>query len=489
MTSRSIPFLYWLAVFAGLRLLSMYFLPMADSTEPRYAEIARVMAQTNDWITPWFTPDQPFWGKPPLSFWFQALSIKLFGDNDFAIRLPSWIAIALTLKIVWQVLVDTGHQQLINKSMLIFGSMGVVYLSAGAVMTDPFLLVGTTLSMASFYLVWHTPQASTFWRYGLFLGVAIGLLAKGPIAVVLTGGPLFIWLCTQHQWRWFLRAFPWFSGVALVLVLALPWYVLAELKTPGFLSYFIVGEHFMRFLDPGWGGDLYGTAHKHPKGMIWLQWLAASLPWGPLAVVLVIRQLLRKTKVASTLNSPFVRYLLLWSLFPLVFFTFSGNILWTYVLPGLPALAILIAGLLEHGSKRWTDNRVLWVSGLTPLFLMVLMGWTYVQPQAFPSEKALVDYVVENRPTETTPFYYFDEPPISARYYSPIPVQTTYSEPITRSLGEISGNFFVAIPKSWKSEFESLYTKPFTVLFENRRFFLVYLNSDTPDTNAKLDSK
>lgn len=78
------------------------------------------------------------------------------------------------------------------------------------------------------------------------------------------------------------------EGALLTAFLAGPWYLLAELKTPGFLDYFIVGEHIRRFLDPGWTGDLYGSAHDQPKGMIWLFWLWASFPWGIVALVGVI---------------------------------------------------------------------------------------------------------------------------------------------------------------------------------------------------------
>ena len=74
-----------------------------------------------------------------------------------------------------------------------------------------------------------------------------------------------------------------------MLALALPWYVMAEIRTPGFLQYFIVGEHFLRFVDPGWQGDLYGTAHKRPYGGIWLDWLLATMPWGLAGLWLFLR--------------------------------------------------------------------------------------------------------------------------------------------------------------------------------------------------------
>ncbi|HCW90690.1 MAG TPA: phospholipid carrier-dependent glycosyltransferase, partial [Marinobacter sp.] len=91
--TRTINTLFWLLVSVLLiRLGLTAILPLADTTEPRYAEIARIMAETGDWITPWFDYGVPFWGKPPLSFWTQAASFRLFGVTEFAGRLPSWLA-------------------------------------------------------------------------------------------------------------------------------------------------------------------------------------------------------------------------------------------------------------------------------------------------------------------------------------------------------------------------------------------------------------
>src|SRR3990167_5050856 len=90
---RRVDVLLWLLLLVlASRLIGMAWLPMADTSEPRYAEIARVMAQSGDWITPWFEPGLPFWGKPPLDFWSEAASVNLLGLSDFAVRLPSWLA-------------------------------------------------------------------------------------------------------------------------------------------------------------------------------------------------------------------------------------------------------------------------------------------------------------------------------------------------------------------------------------------------------------
>lgn len=74
-----------------LRLLGLGAYPLMDTSEARYAEMARKMVELNDWITPMFDYGVPFWGKPPLSFWTQAASMKLFGINEFAARFPAWL--------------------------------------------------------------------------------------------------------------------------------------------------------------------------------------------------------------------------------------------------------------------------------------------------------------------------------------------------------------------------------------------------------------
>src|SRR5690606_9917714 len=118
---------------------------------------------------------------------------------------------------------------------------------------------------------------------------------------------------------------------------------LAELKTPGFLDYFIIGEHFSRFLVPGWQGDLYGTAHKAAPGSIWLSLLPATFPWGLLSAFLLVKAW-RQHGLRAFLKLPSSSiYLFITALFPALFFTAAGNILWTYLLPGLAPLAMLTA--------------------------------------------------------------------------------------------------------------------------------------------------
>jgi len=217
-------------------------------------------------------------------------------------------------------------------------------ISSGAVMTDPAMFMGTTLSMVAFWQAMHTKGSTCrIWGYCFFIGMAVGLLAKGPVALILTGGPVGLWVLWQRRWRAVWHGLPWISGLILTMAMSMPWYWLAEIKTPGFLQYFIIGEHWHRFMVPGWKGDLYGHAHDKMHGTIWLYWLGSTCPWS----LIFFGSLLQKkgrcqfTKHISRHNA-WISYLLLWAIFPMIFFTMAGNILWTYVLPGLPAFALIM---------------------------------------------------------------------------------------------------------------------------------------------------
>ena len=308
---RAVPILLGLLLLA--RFIGMAAAPLADTTEARYGEISRKMAELNDWVTPWFDHGVPYWGKPPLAFWVTAVSLKSFGVNEFSARLPHLIISLLIVGlIVWLAARRERHAAL-PALALISGSF-LFFISAGAVMTDIELVLGTTLTMAGFWLALEDadgagskPIDRSTWRAGalFFGGLVVGLLAKGPVALVLSGAPIFVWIVYNRRWLDAWRRLPWISGLFLTLLIALPWYWLAEQRTPGFLEYFLLGEHWHRFVTPGWKGDLYGTAHVFPVGAIWAFAFVDTLPWSillPLAAWYWRREIIASTSSMVTAN-------------------------------------------------------------------------------------------------------------------------------------------------------------------------------------------
>lgn len=367
-----------------VRLLDMVVVPLTDPTEGRYAEIARKMVETGNWITPQFDYGVPFWAKPPLHSWLSAAGIAALGPTPFAARLGILLAAIATLVILWLWARTVTDKTLAAAAVLLTASSALFYAASAFVMTDMVLTLGVTAAMAGFY---NGMLGQRRWGYLFFAGIAIGLLAKGPVATVLTMMPITAFMVWRGGWG-DLRRLPWLGGTAMVLVLVVPWYVAAEIATPGFLHYFIIGEHIQRFLQPGWKGDLYGAGRRHPHGTIWLYWLLATLPWSPMLPILAWRM---KKSWPLHGDKGLMLYLLFFMLSPLILFTVAANILWAYVLPGIPAaglLAILLWTKSGAPQPRWL---ALGTAEMAVAFLIVAGVAAYGTGRlALPSDERLV---------------------------------------------------------------------------------------------------
>jgi 4-amino-4-deoxy-L-arabinose transferase-like glycosyltransferase len=308
------------------------------------------------------------------------------------------------------------------------------------------LLLGTTLAMRGFWAAFEPRESGRpqeVWL--LFIGMGIGLLAKGPIAVVLSGLPIGLWMLLTGNIKTSWQRLPWVKGSLLTLAIAAPWYVMAEIRTPGFWEYFFIGEHWNRFTVTGWAGDKYGTAHATQRGAIWLFALAAVMPWTALLPMLWLGR-----KAAPALQSPgpsgysrdFTFYLLAFSVAPCLFFTMSGNILWTYVLPALPAIALLAA--------RWlsTDARTRWVNGVVGtgvLAMACLVAAFFGREQLNDSWKSAKTVVLAYQAKGAgQPLLFMGDLPYSASYYAQGKVKALpgYVELAARL---VSGPVFVAL--------------------------------------------
>lgn len=390
-----------------IRLLSLGFYPLMDTTESRYGEMARMMVETGNWLTPLYDYGVPFWGKPPLFTWMSATSVELFGLSEFTLRLPHWIAGVIVVWAAAWFAKKNGYHPLV--AAVVLSTTLVFSISAGAVMTDMALTFGLTLAMIGFYQCW---RGETLWGYVGFVGLAIGLLAKGPVSIVLFGLAVFPWMVIQHGivgafvelWR----RFPLIKGTLLMLAIALPWYLMAERATPGFIDYFIVGEHYKRFVEPGWTGDLYGAGHQEAKGKIWFFWILAILPWSLILPLLMIIRAKFGLEQAKN-NHGFTSFAIWWALCPLILFTMSSNILATYVLPGAPAIAILMAIFWKQKDTLWLTIAAL----IVPVALIVATWLLNTGQVADNSDKSIFQKI-----DKSIPVYYLHSRPYSGQYYS-----------------------------------------------------------------------
>jgi 4-amino-4-deoxy-L-arabinose transferase-like glycosyltransferase len=410
----------------AIRLATLGSYPLTDNTEARYAEVSQEMLSSGNWITLQLHGEK-FWSKPPLAIWAASASMALLGIRESAARLPSFLFSMFILMIEFDLARRRGGRIFAWAACMVLLSSALFFISSGALMTDAALTLGTTLSMGAFWLTVQDAEKSGGLKAHLFfVGLAIGLLAKGPVALVLTFLPIVFWATWKRRWRHTWTRMPWISGLFLTTLLTLPWYIAAERSTPGFLRYFFIGEHWNRYIYSGWAGDLYGSAHNQPRGMIWLFWIAAAFPWSiPACGALFGRKRIRHSLQGLRHADDWSAYFLAWTLTPMIFFTLAGNILWTYVLPGLPAFALLTASRiapLQASARSSGDPRPLgafWISAgcLVPAtFALLVAIWHFV-----PYKNSQIDLVAAfrcQRSSQHSHLVYLFNRPYSAEFYS-----------------------------------------------------------------------
>jgi 4-amino-4-deoxy-L-arabinose transferase-like glycosyltransferase len=323
--------------------------------EPRYAWIAREMAESGDWVTPRLY-GRPWFEKPALYYWGAAISFQLFGVSAAAARLPSaFSALFATLALAWLALRMDGWETarwlllLLPSTVAMIGfshaaSPDMIFSAAVAVaMVCAAVALGLVpIRAADENATDLSPQGySANARYlglalfGFFLGAAA--LAKGPAAVILAGGSMILWVAFTKRWREALRLFhPLAIGVFLAT--ALPWYLACARRNPDFFRVFIVEHNFNRYLTPEF-------QHIQPFWYYLPITLVALLPWAFWLYGVEGSTRATATGRARTL------FFAAWGLFPVLFFSLSKSKLPGYILPGVPALVLLIASVVTRTMK------------------------------------------------------------------------------------------------------------------------------------------
>ncbi len=334
--------LIWLTV--AVVLVNLVAFGLTDLDEGFYASVAWEMHQRGDWLTPTFK-GEPWFEKPPFLYWLMGLSQTVFGENLFALRLPSALMFVLTLV----VLGHWGNRRLGaglgTLSALLFALSPLSFLLAHLAITDMTL---TALLLVALIALWELPTRPLLWSVvgGLALGNAV--LTKGPVGLVLVG-LLFLWnlrLLNERglKSRWVGMAL----GVALLT--CLPWYIGVYLKHGGeFFNEFVVRQNLLRFA----GGD---TAHSALALMTaggagnFVAGLAVYLLFYVLVLGLGALPMIGGVSVLWSRDpDPLRTYLRRWALLVFGLFTLSFTKLPAYIFPMFPALALLVAYRLSQG--------------------------------------------------------------------------------------------------------------------------------------------
>ncbi len=338
---------------------------LVPTDEGRYAEMAREMVVTGDWITPRLNGIKYF-EKPPLQTWMNALTFKVFGLGEWQARL--WTGLSGLFAIF---LVGYTGFRLANKRAGIMASvvLGSTFWWAGLghVNTLDMGLSGMmSLALCSLLIAQRdqaTQNEQRNWMLLCWTGMALATLSKGPIGIVLPGAVLFLYTFAARDWRiWRRIHLP--LGLLLFSIITVPWFILVSLANDEFLRFFFIHEHWERF-----------TSKVHHRAGPWYYFIplliAGIFPW----LGLLFQSLWTGAKTRQ-LGTTFQagKFLFIWAVFIFFFFSVSGSKLPSYILPIFPALALLIAIHLE----RKAHYNLLITSALVSLFgLGGLMAWTF----------------------------------------------------------------------------------------------------------------
>lgn len=333
----------WLAFFHGLGNF-----PLFDVDEGAFGEATREMLQRGDFVTTWLN-GEPRFDKPILTYWLQALSVSMLGLNEFALRLPSALA---AVAWVGAILVFTGQQTeratAYAAALIAATSLALCVIGRGAI-ADALLNLFLVLAMFDIYRYLEQPLPHV--RYRAYLWMALGLLTKGPVALLIpaaASAPAF-WL--HGKWRAWGRAALDPGGWLIVALVAGPWYLLEyQRQGDAFFAGFFLRHNVERFLSP-LQGHRGNALYYVPAALILL------LPYTGL--FLRVLPSVRRLRV-----NPLDTFLWCWFLFVLLFFSLAGTKLPHYLIYGLTPLFILMAR-----ERRRLDS---WTLAMGPPVLLLL---------------------------------------------------------------------------------------------------------------------
>lgn len=354
--------LLW-SLLIGFILVSLFVLGVRTLVPPdegRYAEMAREMFATGDWITTRLNGIKYF-EKPPLQTWMNALTFTVFGVGEWQARLWTGLCGILGVLLTGYAGMRVYGRRVGLYAALVLGS-SFYWIACSQINSLDMGLSGMmTVALCALLIAQRdnaTPSEQRHWMLVCWAGMALAVLSKGLIGLVLPGGVLIFYTLASRDWAIWTRLHIG-KGVLLFLAIAAPWFVLVGLKNPEQPHFFFIHEHFDRFLL---------KEHKREAApWIFIALLAAGcVPWLGVLLQSFAQSVKRTPGVVREQFRPSI-LALVWIVFIIAFFTKSSSKLPGYILPVFPAVALLIAHHLESATRR---------SRLLNSALMVVLGAT-----------------------------------------------------------------------------------------------------------------
>lgn len=341
-------------LFLSMVLACLFFImagsrPLFVPDEGRYAEIAREMVASGDYVTPHLNGIKYF-EKPVLFYWLEAVSLHLGGINIWSVR-----TINLILGIFGCLITYITARKLYDRNIgllaaLVLGTSTLYFVMSHMVSLDLPVTVFLTACLYSFLLGTREPPGFPrrlyLWSAAMFAAFAV--LTKGLIGIVFPGIIIFAWIAILNEWRLFSRIYlP--STLLLFLLIAVPWHIIVNLRHPEFFDFYIIEQHFLRYTTPEVG-------HYQPVWFFIPVLLLALFPWCTFLPGAIAKSFPRSWSLRQLYKTEL--FLLLWFILIFAFFSFSKSKLIPYILPVLPPLAILIARYLVPAKKNKLGIRI-----------------------------------------------------------------------------------------------------------------------------------
>lgn len=297
---------------------------LKEPDEGRYAEIPREMVEQGDYLVPHLNYVRYF-EKPPLLYWATAVSYKLFGVNEWSFRFPNALAAFFC-----SVLLFYFGRKWFSGETGFFGAVilisSVGFFAMARIVTIDMLLTGLLFSAVVCFNEFYRERRSSY-LYLFYASLAMATLAKGPVAPVLVGLSILVFLYTEKDLS-FLKTLFNVRGLLLYAVIAAPWFVAISIKEKEFFQFFFIDQNILRFL----------TKKHHRSGPVYyfIPVLAAGmLPWS----FFLPRAVMRAWRMKE------LRFLIIYSAVVFLFFSLSGSKLPPYILPVLPPLSLIMGRL------------------------------------------------------------------------------------------------------------------------------------------------